>query len=86
MFNDTEHYLIYCYKTGIYFNLNKETENIATLISATSANPPTENRKNLRFKARAIDRPILVLPTPGGPERQIIFPAYMRKNRNHVTF
>lgn len=69
----------------IYFNCDKETETLATLISATSANPPTENRKNLRFKARAIERPILVLPTPGGPERQIIFPAYIRKIRNHVT-
>ena len=44
----------------IYFNCDKETETLATLISATSANPPTENRKNLRFKARAIERPILV--------------------------
>lgn len=58
---------------------------MATLISATSANPPTENRKNLRFNARAIERPILVLPTPGGPERQIILPAYMKKDRDNVT-
>jgi len=55
-----------------------ETEILFTLISATSANPSTENRKNLRFKARAIERPILVFPTPGGPERQIIFPAYKK--------
>lgn len=48
---------------------------LSTLISATSTSPPTENRKNLRFKARAIERPMLVFPTPGGPERQMIFPA-----------
>jgi hypothetical protein len=59
------------------FSLVKETD-LSTLISATSANPPTENRKNLRFKARAIERPILVFPTPGGPERQIIFPVYKK--------
>src|SRR5947207_4802575 len=29
---------------------------------------------NLRFKARAIERPRLVLPTPGGPTRQRICP------------
>ena len=54
---------------------NKKIKYLTTLISATSDKPPTENRKNFRFNARAIERPILVLPTPGGPERQIIFPA-----------
>lgn len=53
------------------------------MISATSDNPPTENRKNLRFKARAIERPMLVLPTPGGPERHIIFPMMQQKNINY---
>jgi len=48
---------------------------VYTLISATSDSPPTENRKNLRSRARAIERPMLVLPTPGGPERQMIFPV-----------
>lgn len=46
-----------------------------TFISATSAKPPTENLQNFLFKARAIERPMLVLPTPGGPERHIILPA-----------
>ena len=58
----------------LYRNI-KSSKFSTTLISATSANPPTENRKNLRFKARAIDRPMLVFPTPGGPERQMIFPV-----------
>ena len=58
---------------------------ITTLISATSDNPPTENRKNFRFNARAIERPMLVLPTPGGPERQIIFPATcLQEMRNYI--
>jgi hypothetical protein len=48
---------------------------LSTLISATSDNPPTENRKNFLFNERAIERPMLVLPTPGGPDRQMIFPA-----------
>jgi hypothetical protein len=83
--NDTKHHntlLYYCYQ----LNLVKETNILFTLISATSANPPTENRKNLRFKARAIEQPILVFPTTGGPERQIMFPTYqnIRKIRNHV--
>ncbi|MCI00113.1 hypothetical protein A2U01_0021129 [Trifolium medium] len=33
---------------------------------------------SLRFKARAIERPILVFPTPRRPERQIIFPTYKK--------
>lgn len=82
--SDTKHHHMLLYNWH-QFNLVKETDILCTLISATSANPPTEKRKNLRFKARAIERPILVFPTPGGPERQIIFPAYMRKIRNHVT-
>lgn len=56
------------------------------MISATSANPPTENLKNLRFKARAIERPMLVLPTPGGPERQMIFPAMLIEIPDYSNF
>jgi hypothetical protein len=59
----------------MYLFLSQLNKCLTTLISATSDNPPTENLKNLRFKARAIERPMLVLPTPGGPERQIIFPV-----------
>lgn len=44
------------------------------LISASSRIPPTEKRKNLRCKTLAILRPMLVLPTPGGPTRQMILP------------
>jgi hypothetical protein len=47
----------------------------STLISATSARPPTENLQNLQFGARAIEQPILVLPTAGGPERHMILPV-----------
>ena len=48
---------------------------LITLISETSDSPPTENWKNLRFKARAIEQAMLVLPTPGGPARHNIFPV-----------
>lgn len=40
---------------------------LCPLISATSVMPPTLKRKYSRFKARAMERAILVLPTPGGP-------------------
>ena len=36
--------------------------------------PPSETRTNLRPRARAIERPRLVLPTPGGPMKQRIGP------------
>lgn len=40
---------------------------LCPLISATSVMPPTLKRKYSRFRARAMDRAMLVLPTPGGP-------------------
>ena len=43
-------------------------------ISASSRTPPTERRANLRPSARAIDWPSDVLPTPGGPTKQRIWP------------
>ena len=36
--------------------------------------PPMEKRANLRLRARAIDLPRDVFPTPGGPTKQIIGP------------
>lgn len=58
----------------------------STLISATSVNPPTENRKKLRFMARAIERPMLVFPTPGGPPRQMIFPVTYKQSINNPCY
>ena len=43
-------------------------------ISASSRTPPTDIRTNLRPSARAIDWPSEVLPTPGGPTKQRIWP------------
>ena len=43
--------------------------------SATSERPPTEKRKNCLSSARAMDLPMLVLPTPGGPARHTILPC-----------
>ena len=64
----------------IWLSISSQYKKIlTTLISATSANPPTENLKNFLFKARAIERPMLVLPTPGGPDRQMIFPVNRRE-------
>jgi len=37
--------------------------------------PPTEKRKKRRPRASAIDLPIEVLPTPGGPTSRMIEPA-----------
>ena len=37
-------------------------------ISASSCTPPSDRRTNLRPRARAIDLPSEVLPTPGGPD------------------
>ena len=48
---------------------------LCPLISATSVNPPTENLKNCRLRARAMDLPMDVFPTPGGPTRQMILPS-----------
>ena len=38
-------------------------------ISASSFTPPSESRTNLRPRARAMERPSEVLPTPGGPTK-----------------
>ena len=43
-------------------------------ISDSSRTPPTDMRTNLRPSARAIDCPSEVLPTPGGPTKQRIWP------------
>ncbi len=43
-------------------------------ISASSRMPPRLMRWNLRPRAEAIDRPRLVLPTPGGPTKHRIGP------------
>ena len=43
-------------------------------ISDSSRTPPTEMRANFRPRARAIDLPSEVLPTPGGPTKQRIGP------------
>lgn len=40
---------------------------LCPFISATSVMPPTLKRKYSRFRARAMERAMLVLPTPGGP-------------------
>lgn len=47
---------------------------LCPLISATSVMPPTLKRKYSRFRARAMERAMLVLPTPGGPWKQRILP------------
>lgn len=78
---NTKIHTISLYNCFFFFTCLNINKCLTTLISATSDNPPTENRKNLRFKARAIERPMLVLPTPGGPERQIIFPVSDRKKK-----
>ena len=44
-------------------------------ISASSRTPPTESRANFRPSVRAIDWPSEVLPTPGGPTKQRIWPG-----------
>ncbi len=44
-------------------------------ISASSRTPPTESRANFRPSVRATDWPSEVLPTPGGPTKQRIWPA-----------
>ena len=57
--------------------------------SATSLRPPTLNRKNCRSRARAIERAIEVLPTPGGPLRQTILPwktYYMKVSFNIINW
>ena len=50
------------------------------LISATSVKPPTEKRKNCLFNALAMDFPIEVFPTPGGPTKHKIFPSTVPLN------
>ena len=49
-------------------------------ISAISVNPPTEKRKNCLSNARAIDFPMLIFPTPGGPTRRRIFPCMLLRS------
>ena len=46
-------------------------------ISASSRTPPSDMRMNLRLSARAIDLPIEVLPTPGGPTKHRIGPRML---------
>ena len=48
------------------------------MVPETSLMPPTEKRKNSRSSARAIDWPMLVLPTPGGPTKHRILPCRQR--------
>lgn len=48
---------------------------LCPLISATSVMPPTLKRKYSRPRARAMERAMLVLPTPGGPWKQRILPC-----------
>ena len=43
-------------------------------ISDSSRTPPTERRTNFRPSAFAIEWPSEVLPTPGGPTKQRIWP------------
>ncbi len=50
-------------------------------ISASSRTPPTEMRANSRPRARAIDWPSEVLPTPGGPTKARIEPVASRFSR-----
>ena len=45
------------------------------MMSASSRTPPSDTRTYLRPVASAIDRAIDVLPTPGGPTRQMIWPV-----------
>ena len=45
---------------------------LCPLISDSSRKPPREIRTYSLPKASAIDRPIEVFPTPGGPVKQII--------------
>lgn len=55
--------------------LQAQPTHLCPLISATSVMPPTLKRKYSRPRARAMERAMLVLPTPGGPWKQRILPC-----------